>query len=748
VADLRAGEPGGVTRAKLRARVARGLPDGEAARVTSFLAEVVGVRDERARSVQLDAAREDPRLMGEQIRRAFEDFVENELRAAPLAIVLDDLQWGDPPTLALFARLLRNLAHRPLAVIGLTRPAPARSLGAPWDGATLLELEALAPDDAARLATRALAAAGRACDPDEVTRIVDRGRGNPLCLEELVRGAIQGALDETPTTVMAMAQARIVELPAELRRVLRAASVFGDELWVPGVERLLGEAAGGVRVGDALARLSARGLLEPRPASRYPDHAAWSFRHETIRASAYEMLTERDRRLGHELAAEWLEEVGEHDPVRMIAHHERAGRPVRAIPWYRAAAEIALEAEALEAALDLSERGVRAGARGPVLGALRLVQAQAWSWSAKADEARRAARSAMSALLAGSEAWYRALEVLAFASLHPDVEDTLADTERELAAGAAAPTRGWTRACARLAVANFQAGHGERAARLLAMVEAAPAELAEAPDVAAAIARARASRAARDGDDAACLVHLRRAAAHHRESGSERRASIERLNSAALEIALGLYEEAEAQLGEALWEAERVGLAIVRDAARLNLGHALARTGRVDEALAQLARAAPSLREQGDPRLMGAAALYEGRAHLAGGALEEAERCTRQACELLAAVPPVRPVAEAQLARILAARGATEEALALATGAARALEAGHEIESDHGLVRLALAEALEAAGRREEAARAYAAAARAVRERAATIVDPGWRRAFLERVEEHALALRAAAGVS
>ena len=68
-------------------------------RVAEFLGELA----RRARSpttdgVQLRAARRDPQLLGDQVRRAWEDFVDAEAAVRPLVVVIEDLHWGDLPS--------------------------------------------------------------------------------------------------------------------------------------------------------------------------------------------------------------------------------------------------------------------------------------------------------------------------------------------------------------------------------------------------------------------------------------------------------------------------------------------------------------------------------------------------------------------------------------------------------------------------------------------------------------------------
>ena len=72
--------------------------------------------------MQLRAARRDPTLMGDQMRRAWEDWLAAECGAQPVVLVLEDLHWGDLPTVRFVDAALRNLRDQPLFVLALARP--------------------------------------------------------------------------------------------------------------------------------------------------------------------------------------------------------------------------------------------------------------------------------------------------------------------------------------------------------------------------------------------------------------------------------------------------------------------------------------------------------------------------------------------------------------------------------------------------------------------------------------------------
>ncbi len=67
------------------------------------------------------------------------------------------------------------------------------------------------------------------------------------------------------------------------------------------------------------------------------------------------MLTEEDKRLGHRLAGEWLEQHGEGDPMALAGHFERGGQGARAASFYLRASEQAFHI------LDLDATAARAG---------------------------------------------------------------------------------------------------------------------------------------------------------------------------------------------------------------------------------------------------------------------------------------------------------------------------------------------------------------------------------------------------
>src|SRR6185369_9465458 len=105
---------------------------------------------------------------------------------------------------------------------------------------------------------------------------------------------------------------------------------FGEVFWPDGVLALLGGAKKAADVGKRISDLVDREVLVRRPESRFPGEEELAFRHALLREGSYAMLTAEDRALGHRLAASFLEQRGEGDPMVLAEHFERGGEPARA----------------------------------------------------------------------------------------------------------------------------------------------------------------------------------------------------------------------------------------------------------------------------------------------------------------------------------------------------------------------------------------------------------------------------------
>jgi eukaryotic-like serine/threonine-protein kinase len=748
-----------VQREKIRARVSRSVPPEDRGRVTQFLGELLGVSLPEDDDVQLRAARHDPLLMGDQMRRAFEDWLRAECSENPILLVLEDLHWGDLPSVKFVDSALRSLHDSPLMVLALARPEVKDLFPSLFAerGVHELRLKELSKKASEKLVRQVL---GESTSDETVAQIVQTAGGNAFYLEELIRSVslsgagLHGAKRPTsrssavilPETVLTMVQARLEALEPEARRVLRAASIYGQTFWRGGVVALLASEDEGAHVAAWLDELCERELVTRRETTKFRGEEEFVFRHAFIAEAAYSMLTDKDRIIGHKLAGIWLENAGESEAVVLAEHLERGGDPKRAITFYRRAAAQALEGNDLLACLSRADRGIECGAEGEVLGRLLLRKAEAHRWRGENVDAKECALAALGLLAHGGRRWFlaagEALEASArigdAGHLHRAV-DELCDVSS--AGQLSAPH---LVALTRAACVLMQGGNYPSADELLRTIDAAfEVTRHEEPDplAAAHVYRTRAYRAQVAGDTAAALSMFNVAIAHYDQAGDTRAACRHLVSAAAACIELGGYGDAERALADAEASAERMGLSGVTASARHHKGMLLARTGDPAGGLARAAAALEAFAEQGDKRMEGAAHLYRALFFAEGEGLAQATGEIEAALGIAKAIPPLFSYASAVRARIHLKAKRADLAEAPAREAMKILDDLGGVEEGESYVRLTYAETLEALGERHDAHDAIRTARVRLLERAAMVQDPVWRERFLGSVEENARTL-------
>jgi tetratricopeptide (TPR) repeat protein len=635
---------------------------------------------------------------------------------------------------------LRVSAERPLTVIGFARPEVSDTFPSLWSERSVqpIPLSPLSKRAAERLVRDVL----RYAAPPLVDKLVERAAGNAFYLEELIRTVSEGR-EDLPATVVTMVQSRLGALEDGERRILRAASVFGETFWEGSVRALLGDDA--IDLALRLDDFARRELLMRHDPSRIAGEIEYVFRHALVREGAYAMLTEGDRTLGHRLAAEWLERVGESSAIVIADHFAKGGDAPRAISAYLRASEQALESNDLAGAIERAERAVELGAHGETLGALRSVQAQAHHWRGETLEMEQAALVAVDLLPRADARRPEAMTMLAVAKQrlgHTEELTTVARKLFEMLEHAEGNRDALARAGGRVASILFFAGKQELAATMLDVAE--QTARGGGAEVEARIHQARSPRERQAGRPAHALAHAEAAESAFRLAGDQRNACMMAGIRGFALSELGAYEDAERALRDVLVSAERLGLPTVISNARSNLGVVLLRLGRAADA-ESVERSAIASIESSDRRHEGAARVYLAMILRDGGTFDEAEREARIGLELLAAAPALRPVACATLATILLARGHAPEALEVAREAMRWFDAGGNLEEGDALVRLTYARALFASGDRANARQAIAEAHGRLLMRAHTIEDARLRKTFLENVPEHATTIDLAA---
>ncbi len=249
-------------------------------------------------------------------------------RERPIVVLLDDLQWADPAVV----EALRSVGDQPwvgpILFLGLTRPESLPSL----TNVRRIELGAIPGPFMDELASLTL---GQGSVTPELTAVISRAGGNPLFLEESISMLMESGalaltgsewvvvdpvqLSRVPTTVRAVAAARLDGLPADEKRLLQCAAVSGEITW----DRLLDRLAPEIDVGAALRRLVDRDLLRRRRGSHVRGATELVFKHALIRDVSYSSLPREERVHLHLDVAEWLVQGARpsREPVDQLAQH-------------------------------------------------------------------------------------------------------------------------------------------------------------------------------------------------------------------------------------------------------------------------------------------------------------------------------------------------------------------------------------------------------------------------------------------
>jgi len=731
------GEAPEARRLRVRARVARNVQEAQVARVSAFLGEMMGVPFPSESEPALAVARQDPMLMSDRIQQAFEDFVAAECNAYPVVLVLEDLHWGDLPSVKIVDALLRNLGDRALMVLALARPEIDDSFPRLWEerGVQELRLAPLTKKASERLVRDAL---GKDADQRAIARIVDRAGGNAFYLEELIRASASGKGDALPDTVLAMVQARLESLEVEARRVLRAASVFGQLFWRGSVSALLGDELSETRLDEWLAYLEDREVIFRRGETRFLHDEELIFRHSLLRDASYAMLTDQDRVLGHRLAAQWLESSGENQARVLAEHHEQGRQPERAAACYLRAADQAREGNDMKAAIACGERAIACGAEGELLARVRLVQAEAHRWRGEQAEASRCSAEAMERLPHGSPAWCVALGEYAAAQCRLGrIEEIDGLAEALCTIDPIEADLRHVSALAQVAVAATFHGRYALVDRMLDWMTAVhERHEGNNPLIAARVLRVRGYRAHVAGDEAAYLRLTDRAQALVAAAGAERDACGLRSVVGYAQLLLGSYAQAEQTLREALAIAERLGSHTISAVSLHNLGCAVFRLGRVDEGIRIESQAIEQSIKQGDRRIEPGARGYLAEMLTHKGELDAAEREIDGG--LANANDPMRAWLLALRANVLLARGDGPRALEHVSEGMVIYRRLGGIEEGAALIRLVHVKALHAAGHEDEARKELADARDTLIGRAKRLSDETLRETFLRCVPEHA----------
>jgi serine/threonine protein kinase/tetratricopeptide (TPR) repeat protein len=308
------------------------------------------------RTIQRPA--DDPIALRTRATRAIKTLFERLAEVAPVILCIDDMQWADKDTAALFAEMLANFSSKGLLVLWTCRSAEPRSMAFfdEWVRhessfpSSYLELGGLEQEEALELARSMLQT-----EHDRAPAVARAAAGNPFLLEQIAFHAGVSASGGDLLTLLVRDRLRAVS--GHARKLAVIAAMAGRPL----SQLVLFQALAGVSAADAhraLAELRRQVLIHTHGPRLEDSVEAW---HDQISQIALQALTPIEKKELRLALAQALEANGS-GPAELADHYGAAGETKRALRYYTAAAIEAREALAFDraaqyyvAALDASD---------------------------------------------------------------------------------------------------------------------------------------------------------------------------------------------------------------------------------------------------------------------------------------------------------------------------------------------------------------------------------------------------------
>lgn len=209
-----------IARSKLAAGLETlGIGAEDRAAMVAALARVLGLERDDARMRHLE-----PEQLKRQIFMATRALVERRLATGPLVLVVEDLHWADAASIELMGAVADGLADRPLLLLLMYRPTlEPDSLGTSRAPHTAIEVTPLSRSSSENLLAAWFGDATRLFPEHLRAQILERAGGNPLYLEEVVRALVAaGVLVRDGPAWRCTAEAATAEVPSTLHGLLLA----------------------------------------------------------------------------------------------------------------------------------------------------------------------------------------------------------------------------------------------------------------------------------------------------------------------------------------------------------------------------------------------------------------------------------------------------------------------------------------------------------------------------------------------
>jgi len=329
------------------------LGAGALGRVFGVLRDVPGIGDAPAPRT------EDPFELRRQAVDGLRELLHRASIAAPLVLVIDDLQWCDDDTADLLLELFGDGRPGALFIAGVRTDdapiepdAPMARLAAGLDALATIAIErlSLGPIGGADAVAIAAAVLGERSDRDRLAaEIATECEGSPLFVAELARHVADTQATRTPDDhprLEDVLEARMQRLPQEALDVLEVIAVAAR----PIAQHVAIEAADARARGlEAIAMLRSHVLVRTDGAS---DGAPIEAYHDRVAAHVRARMAAARIDACHLALANALERTMA-DPETIAFHFKAAGQPERAVAYVTQAADLAAQAIALRRAARL-----------------------------------------------------------------------------------------------------------------------------------------------------------------------------------------------------------------------------------------------------------------------------------------------------------------------------------------------------------------------------------------------------------
>ncbi len=320
--------------------------------------------------VELPSTRETEEL-DDQFRKTRLEEVVSELLGAllrqPTVLVIEDAHLIDESTADLMRRLAGTLQSRPWLILVTRRDEATGFIPEASEWATSIRPSPLDPPAALQFVQVALD--DHPLPPQALSALVQRGGGNPMFLEALVRDAGRSrSVADLPESVEGLVTSQIDRLDPSDRTVLRYAAVLGIAIDETALDSLLDEHDVRVAAG-AIRRLSDFVVREPTGSLR--------FRNALMRDVAYEGLPYGRRKILHDQVGQAIEGTSftpESQCEVLSLHFFHAGRHERAWHYSVLAGERALAKFAHGQAIEFFARAAQSSPHHAGAGPLEIAR--------------------------------------------------------------------------------------------------------------------------------------------------------------------------------------------------------------------------------------------------------------------------------------------------------------------------------------------------------------------------------------